>query len=128
MPRIEFSQNIFIQTSQGLLALLLCFTANGCISWKGEEGTIHHVILGFGIVRCNESTDKQVLATDTTAFGVSLSDRPGLKLGIGYASSTVVSVSSNARDVLVEVSKRPGHPIVVDTHHARPQMKEDIHP
>lgn len=106
----------------GLLRLisiaLIPIILSGCIAIPGKGGTKHYLIIGFGVVSVNESDDA-VMATQTQALGVSISDRPGLKLGIGYASSTVVSVAPGAKDVRVEVSQRPGGPLVVDTQRAK---------
>ena len=105
----------FLQLS---LIVFIFSMSSGCIQIPGKGGTKHYVIIGFGIVSVNES-DEAVVATQTQALGVSVSDRPGLKLGIGYASSTVVTVAPGAQDVRVEVSKIPGGPLVVDTQSAQ---------
>lgn len=67
-----------------------------------------------------------MLATDMQALGLSISDRPGLKLGIGYSSSTVVTVADGAEDVRVEISKMPGGPIIIDTQSAILKQLETI--
>lgn len=91
----------------------------GCVvTVPGKGHTTHHVILGFGIVSVNEPENQAVVTTDAQALGISLSDRPGLRLGLGYSSSTVVSVAAGAEDVRVEVSKSPGGPLIVDTQSA----------
>ena len=108
-----------------VLSVLLC---QGCMSWTDPSGTTHHLIIGVGFVRCNETKDKQVLATYTTAFGVTLSDSPGLRFGLGYSSGTVVSVSSDAPDVLVDVKSGPYAPIVIDTHRAGLMKEEEKRP
>lgn len=96
---------------------LVLLMVSGCVGIPGQGGTTHYLIVGVGIVSVNESEDA-ITATQTQALGISLSDRPGLKLGIGYASSTVVTVAPGAEDVRVEVSQRPGGPLVVDTQNA----------
>jgi hypothetical protein len=100
-------------------SVLILSMLTGCVvSVPGKDGSSRHVIIGFGIVSVNEAPEKAVIATDTHAFGVSVSDRPGLKFGLGYSSSTVVTVAPHARDVRVEVSKKPWGPLVVDTQRA----------
>jgi hypothetical protein len=103
---------------RSILLVLFAIILSGCICIPGKGGTRHYVIVGFGIVSVNESEDA-ITATQTQALGVSISDRPGLKLGIGYASSTVVTVAPGAEDVRVEISKRPGAPLIVDTQSAK---------
>jgi hypothetical protein len=100
-------------------AIVTFMLLSGCIvSVSGEGGSSHHVIIGFGIVSVNEDPDKAVVATDVYALGLSLSDRPGLKVGLGYSSGTVVSVAPDAEDVRVEISKKPWGPLIVDTQKA----------
>jgi hypothetical protein len=89
-----------------------------CIPITGTAGTKYHLIIGFGIIATNEAVNG-VTATQAQGLGVSISDRPGLKLGLGYASSTVVTVAPGAADVRVEVSQKPGGPLVVDTPNAK---------
>lgn len=94
-----------------------------CIPITGTAGTKYHLIIGFGIIAINEA-DNAVTATQTQGLGVSISDRPGLKLGLGYASSTVVTVAPGAADVRVEVSQKPGGPLIVDTPSAKFRQSE----
>lgn len=101
-----------------LLAPLVGANA-GCVRFSTTEGVDYHLILGFGLVRTKAATDSAIIATDSRSFGVVVSDRPGLKLGIGYASSTVVSVAEGSEDVRVEVSRQPFGPLVVDAPSAR---------
>ena len=122
--------NLFLPITRllGIMIFFLYLALSGCISWKGKDGTTHHVIIGLGIVSCKQPTNEQILATDSKAIGISISDRPGLSLGLGYASSTVISVSANAPDVLIEVSKRPGGPIIVDTQRGRLNFERREYP
>lgn len=109
---------ILSRLPQSLSLLLFSVILSGCIAIPGKGGTKHYVIVGFGIVSVNES-EEAVTATQAHSLGISISDRPGLKLGIGYTSSTVVTVAPGAEDVRVEVSKRPGGPLIVDTQSAK---------
>ena len=52
-------------------------------------------------------------------MGIGVSDQVGLKVGIGYASSTVVAVPDGAEDVRVEVSQKLGGPLMVETPKAK---------
>ncbi|TAJ33339.1 MAG: hypothetical protein EPO64_01070, partial [Nitrospirae bacterium] len=77
--------------------LLATVLMAGCVvSIPGKGNATHHLIIGVGVVTVNEPKEQAVLATDTQALGLSLSDRPGLKLGLGYSSSTVVTVADGA--------------------------------
>lgn len=89
---------------------------------KGKEGTKHFIIIGFGIVRVNRSEgETAAVVTDSQALGVNVSDQPGLKFGVGYSSSTVLTVpdSTRADDVRMEVSRRPFGSLSITTHSAK---------
>ena len=97
---------------------------SGCaVSMNGKNNSRHHIVIGFGMVSTNEASRNAVVATDLTALGITLSDRPGLKFGIGYTASTVVTVAPGASDVRVEVSKPFGGPLTVNTPSA--EMEEE---
>ncbi len=97
-----------------VLVLALSIVASACLAIPGGGGTTHIVVLGFGVVSVNDRSRNGVIATDTQALGVCVTDRPGLKLGVGYSSSVVVSVPDGAQDVRVEASRRPGGPLLVE--------------
>jgi hypothetical protein len=109
----------------GLGFLIFHGVLSSCVSIPGKSGTVHHVIIGFGIVSVNEPASQAVVATDSHILGMSISDQPGLKFAFGYSSSTVVSIPDGADDVRVEVSKVPGQPIIIDVPSAR-LMKETV--
>lgn len=101
-----------------LAFLVLHGAVSSCVAIPGKNGTVHYLIVGFGIVSVNESQSQAVIATDAHTLGISISDQPGLKLAVGYSSSTVVTIPDGAEDVRVEVSKIPGSPIVIDVPRA----------
>jgi hypothetical protein len=83
---------------------------------NGKNETIHYVIIGFGIVTVpapEKTAAVSVLKSQT--LGAVISDQPGLKVGIGYSSGTVVLVPNGAEDVRVEVSQKFGGPLIIDT-------------
>jgi hypothetical protein len=109
----------------GLGFLIFYGVLSSCVTIPGKSGTIHHVIIGFGIVSVNEPSSPAVIATDSHILGMSISDQPGLKFAFGYSSSTVVSIPDGADDVRVEVSKVPGQPLIIDVPSAR-LMKDTV--
>ena len=109
----------------GLGLLVFHGVLSSCVSIPGKSGTVHHVIIGFGIVSVNEPASQAVVATDSHILGMSISDQPGLKFAFGYSSSTVVSIPDGADDVRVEVSKVPGQPLIIDVPSAR-LMKQSV--
>ena len=95
------------------------------MSVDGKNNTRHHIVIGFGMVSTNEAPRNAVIATDVNAFGITLSDRPGLKLGIGYTASTVVTVAPGASDVRMEVSKPFCGPLTVNIPSAEMQAEKE---
>lgn len=79
---------------------------------RGE--VTHHVILGFGIVSNYKGTNYPVAVNRVQSVGVHVSDQPGLKVGIGAASSVGVMVATNAEDVRIEVTAKPFSLLKVD--------------
>ena len=102
------------------VVLFLIFQFVGCsgLQIKDESGTVHHIILGLGIVSVNDVNEKAMVVTNVTAIGITMSDFSGQKIGIGYSSSAVASVSSRAKDVRAEISKSPMGPIIVNVANA----------
>ena len=92
---------------------------------NGENNTRHHIVIGFGMVSTNEAPHHAVVATDVTALGITLSDRPGLKFGIGYTASTVVTVAPGASDVRAEVSKPFLGPLTVNIPSAAMEKEKE---
>ena len=83
---------------------------------RGSQGSVHYLVIGLGLLSVPKPEDKTaVLATKMQTLGVGVSDQAGLKVGIGYASSTVVAVPDGAEDVRVEVSQKLGGSLIVDT-------------
>jgi hypothetical protein len=72
------------------------------------------MVVGFGIVSVPATNAPNTQVAKTQAIGLIVSDQPGIKLGLGYSSSTVVQIATN-QNILVEVSARPGQPIKVKT-------------
>jgi len=96
------------------VSLIFCSAILGCVSIRGENGTVHYLIVGFGVVSVNDAAGPAVTATKAHVLGISVSDRPSPALAIGYSSSTVVTIADGAEDVRVEISQFPGTGLIVD--------------
>jgi hypothetical protein len=97
------------------LVLISSALLGGCVSsMPGSGRTTHHLVIGLGVCSVNSGPNEAAIVTDVQALGLSISDRPGLKFALGYSSSTVATVSSGAKDVRMEISKRPGGPLIVE--------------
>jgi hypothetical protein len=104
------------QTLRTLLLLVIFVPLfSSCVCPIKHGDVTHHVVLGFGIVSTYERTNQPVTVTRVHAVGVYVGNAPGLNVGLGACSSTVVSVSTNAEDVRVEVMNQPGSGMIVDT-------------
>lgn len=116
----------FLRFLFALITLLIgvsgCGSFNCCASYsiQGDKGAVHYLILGIGIVTVPKpNTDTAILATRVHALGVNLSDQPGLKMAVGYSSSSVVTIPDGAEDVRVEISQWPGGSLEIETQKAR---------
>lgn len=90
---------------------LLIFLAliSGCTVCN--KGTVHHIILGFGVVSVSAGTNNLAKVVNSNVVGIHLSSGPGLKAGVGYASQATVYV--NSTNLLIEVDRFPGRPLTV---------------
>jgi len=104
-----------------ILALSGCGSIRCCptIMFQNNVESLNYLIIGVGIVTVPKpDVDTAVLATKFQALGVSVSDQPGMKLAIGYTSSSVVAIPDNAADVRVDVSQKLGGPLTIHTQKA----------
>jgi hypothetical protein len=103
------------------LLLTNCTSMYCCMAVPLQQGqdSVHYLVVGVGILTvAKPETSTGVHAARLQALGVSVSDQPGLKLAIGYTSSMTVAVPDGAEDVRVEISQRPGGPLIIDTQRA----------
>jgi hypothetical protein len=94
-----------------ILVVLLLFA--GCIPLR-KGGTTHYVIVGFGVVSVPSTNSPAAQVVRSQAIGLTVSDQPGVKVGIGYASSTTVNIRTN-QNIAIEISGRPGQPLKINT-------------
>lgn len=96
------------------MIVLLAMTSSGCaIPVRTSSTTTYHLIAAIGVVAVSDPERTAAVVTQAQSLGVAITDRPGLKLGIGYASSTVTSVGEGAEDVRIEAADYPGGPLIV---------------
>jgi len=81
-----------------LLAAVLLFLLVGCTVER--NGTVHHVILGFGVVSVNK-TASGATVTRARVLGLYCREAPGT-CAAGYASQTTIEVPTNS-NVVIEV-------------------------
>lgn len=93
-----------------LIALQLgaCSSVQCCFAiQQGDAKKTRYLVIGVGILSVAKSdASMAVVATKMNAVGLSASSQPGLQLGLGYASSTAIEVSENAKDVRLEINHR----------------------
>ena len=102
----------------------LCFLSlgvAGCAPLQIEgDDTWHFVVIGAGIVSIpKQDAPVAVDATKIEAIGLTIADRPGSRVSLGYMSNTSVRVPDNAEDVLLEVSDETGGPMTLRVGSAR---------
>lgn len=106
-----------------LLGPRLAFAAlasllTGCIYIPSKTGTGHVLVVGIGVVSVNDRTNQALVATSTHVLGMQVSDQPGLKFGLGYASGVVTTVTDGAEDVRAEISQCPFGPLTITVQNA----------
>ncbi|MFZ2451699.1 MAG: hypothetical protein WAW36_14375 [Methylovulum miyakonense] len=108
--------------SVSLLAMAMMVVVPGCSSFGccmtvpvAGKGSVHYLILGVGLVTVPKPEhETAILATQSHALGINLSDQPGMKLGVGYTSGSVVAIPDHAKEVRVEINQRPGGGIIIN--------------
>lgn len=93
-----------------ILAALVMLTS-GCanttcclVKQGGSENAIRYMVIGFGSVSIPKpKADDEIFASKMKAVGLMVANQPGLKFGLGYTSSSVVTVPSQAKNAVVEV-------------------------
>lgn len=108
-----------LRRAGGLAAAAALLGLCGCLYLPSSSDTGRVLVVGIGLVSIHDRTRRAVVATSTQVLGLQVSDRPGLKLGLGYASGVVTTVSDGAEDVRAEVSHWPFGPLKVEVDHAR---------
>lgn len=99
-----------------VLVLSLCVTSCS-IPMQGKNGSVHHLIVGFGVVTtAKDDENAGVLAIKTQAIGLQLSDQPGIKFALGYSDCSVVLVPETTKNIVVEVSQPVLGPLTVEVN------------
>lgn len=86
----------------GRCAAIFALLLSGCAIER--NGTVHHVVIGFGIVSVPATTSPAAQAVRTQALGIHISDAPGPRFTLGYVNGIVVTVADGATNIIVETS------------------------
>ncbi len=81
---------------------------------KVDELNNYHLIIGIGVVKISDDSIDGAIVTKTKSFGVSVSDRPGLKFNLGYADSQVISVSNDVDNLIIEIEDETTDKTTID--------------
>lgn len=106
---------------------MLLFALGGCaIPVTGKSGTIHYLVVGFGVV--NVPAPAQATASSAVTYdvvGLLVSNQPGVKVTAGYASGSTVQVPVTA-DVLISAERSVGGAITIEqTSYAQSKCTEE---
>ncbi|MHB8067597.1 MAG: hypothetical protein ACYDIC_06815 [Desulfobaccales bacterium] len=108
--------------SMAILATLTC----GCIARldPGDTQKARYLIIGLGIVWVNDSKPEAATVSGVKSLGVTVSDRPGMKLAVGYTDSYAVTVPDGKADVVIDFSQNLSGDAKVEVTHAAGQKEE----
>lgn len=101
----------FIKAARGLLVVSATVLTTGCASTAcclttahETEGSIRYTVIGFGVISIPKPKEQEeIFAAKMKAVGLVVTNQPGLKVGLGYSSSSVISIPSNTDNAVVEV-------------------------
>lgn len=94
-----------IRVSQCIPVLLLslggCSSLHCCFSYESQSDSgAEFLVLGIGFIKVPGSSQaNDVLVVNARSLGLAISNQPGLKASLGYASSSVVSVPADVQAI-----------------------------
>jgi hypothetical protein len=100
---LRLSKQLSILCAIGLLAG--CASPGCCVATtQDSDGAIRYLIIGFGVVSIPKPpTQENIIATNMQAIGLVFSNQPGLKMSLGYSSSSLIAINSRTENAIVEV-------------------------
>lgn len=111
-----------------LVALLTasCASTTCCLtSIQETDNATRYVVIGFGVITIPKQKGVDgILATKTKAVGLVVTNQPGLNVGLGYSSSSVVAIPSDTSNTVVEVSTCMDEGIFVNAKSSQIQSGE----
>jgi hypothetical protein len=92
------------------LAIIAIITtlAWGCVTRldSGDTHKARYLVIGLGVVWVNDSVPEAATVSGVKSLGITVSDRPGMKLAVGYTDSYAVTVPDGQANVMVEFSQK----------------------
>ena len=66
----------------------------GCVTRldSGDGHKARYLVIGLGVVWVNDSVPEAATVSGVKSLGITVSDRPGMKLAVGYTDSYAVTV------------------------------------
>jgi hypothetical protein len=110
-----------------LLIWLVAYLA-GCsgIPVTSGDGTINHLIIGLGVVSVHHPAGKGAATViKTQTLGLSVSNQPGIKASVGYASNSAIIIPDGTQDFCAEISQRPFSALKMESCVAPPGLPEN---
>jgi hypothetical protein len=90
-------------------ALAGVLVLNGCAI--RSKGTVHHIIIGFGIVSVKQTNGIEV--SKAQALGLAIYAKEGFRLSAGYSCNIFTSIPDGTTNLLLEVSQKPFAPLTI---------------
>jgi hypothetical protein len=94
---------------QAWMAILFCCLLCGCTI--SRKGTVHHIIVGFGIISVSQTNRIEI--TKSQALGLAIYVKEGFRFNAGYSSSVVASIPDSTTNTIIEISQRPFSPLMI---------------
>ncbi|NOQ13846.1 MAG: hypothetical protein GQ583_05100 [Methyloprofundus sp.] len=110
-----------------LFFILLSLSTTGCsgIIFTDKSDTIHHLIIGIGVVSIPKPKGTvDAIVSKSESIGIQFSNQPGLKFGIGYMESSIIEIPEQTENILIDVSQKSFGPLRI---RANTNLQEKIH-
>lgn len=108
----------YITFSKIVFLTLVFLNLNACSGIKvtGDSGEIHYFIVGVGVVSIPDpDKDESIKTIKSQTLGMSISNQPGTKFSLGYASNSVILIPDGTKNYCAEISQKPFGALTVET-------------
>lgn len=115
---ISILNKFILHTAEAIALLVIMGATSGCagVSYKDDQGAIHHLIIGIGIVSTPKQDNTGVSVIKTEVIGIHTSNQPQFKFGAGYLGSSVIAIPMSTGNIVIEISQKPFGSLTVEAN------------